>query len=1107
MNASLPTGVVTFLFTDIEGSTRLWERRPEAMRAALAVHDRLLREAIDSHDGHVVKMTGDGVLAAFDSPVAALAAALDAQRFLASRGDRPTTTPPPLSPLNTNPLSSDPLIRARMALHTGAAELREGDYHGATLNRAARLMSTGHGGQVLLSGVTAALLEGSLPPGVTLRALGEHRLRDLSQPERVFQIVTADLPADFPPLRVAAARVNLPQPPTSFIGRWEEVNEILALLTAADARLVSLVGPGGIGKTRLAIQAAATLAEREPDRFADGVFFAPLAHLNAAAAMVVAVAEAIGLRFGQGEREPRDQLLDHLRHRRALLILDNMEQLLDDDGATLPADILAAAPDVRVLATSRIRLGIRSEQLYLVPAMSLPELNAVRAWDDPQAEAEGYSSLRLFAQSAGHVRPDFRLDGGNVAAVTRICHQVQGMPLGIELAAAWLELLTLEEIAAEIDRSLDVLSTDLRDVSPRQRSLRAVFETTWQLASERERALLPPLSVFRAPFAREAAAAVAGAGPADLLALVNKSWLQRIVGSDGASRFMMHELLRQYAEEKLRADSRAEAAAGERFANHYVALLDATTTDLLGAKQKQALAVVAADYPHIRRTWEWLVARGEFERLVDHMLRPLHRFAQMRGLLREANELVGTALEACRRVGNGPPRAPVALLVARSTLHHGEADPSGLLEEAWALAEAVADPARALGIWYVVLLDSRRVHNPGVVAQLRQMAESEDKVQACLAAELVGRALMDAIEHPATLQEAVAWLRRAGAAYEQLGDEWAYAGICQLLAIVHSRLGNYAEALASLDCAEATYISLKDWQNVAGSAIYLRSAIALWQGQPKLCLATMEEGLALIREHGDRVMEAIGLGQLSIETLRYGDPDRARVLREQSLALVRELGHRSNEPWNLWELGEVYRVIGQPDKARYYYDEARPLFRAQGHGFGESYCERGLGDLALAAGDFATAIGYFTTARALASEYPDQFWSQLYVTIQLARTLNGCGQPGEALAVLHAALPVATASVVKGLHPGLMTAVAELALAAGRAEAVATLCGLVAAHPMTWNETRPMVARMLGQARATLGEEADAAEARGRTLDAPTLIACLAALPPDLAAWLDVLAE
>lgn len=405
MSASLPTGIVTFLFTDIEGSIQLWEREPERMQAALAVHDRLLRQAIE-----------------------------------------------------------------------------------------------GHGGQVLLSGVTA---------GVSLRPLGEHRLRDLLQPERVFQVVAAGLPADFPPLRVAAARVHLPQPPTGFVGRWEEGEAIIALLTAPGARLVSLVGPGGIGKTRLAIQAATMLAEREPERFADGVFFVPMAQLSSAAPMAGAIAEAIDFRFGPGERSPAEQLFDYLRRRAVLLIFDNMEQLLADGGASLPAELLAAAPGVCILATTRSRLGIRGEQLYPVPGMRLPDPAAVRLWADPRAEAEAYSALRLFAQATGRVQPGFSLQAGNVAAVTRICHQVQGMPLGIELAAGWLELLMLEEIAAEIDRSLDLLATDLRDVPARQRSLRAVFETTWQLSSERERALLPLLSFFRGPFSREAAAAVA----------------------------------------------------------------------------------------------------------------------------------------------------------------------------------------------------------------------------------------------------------------------------------------------------------------------------------------------------------------------------------------------------------------------------------------------------------------------------------------------------------------------------------------------------------------------------------------------------------------------
>ena len=1106
MSIPLPTGVVTFLFTDIEGSTRLWERHTAAMERALAHHDDLLRAAIESHGGHVVKTTGDGVLAAFESPAAALAAALAAQRGLKQTTD---DRPPPTAPLlNTDPLTTDPLaLSARMALHTGEAELREGDYHGTTLNRAARLMAIGHGGQVLLSGVTAGLLAAALPPGVALRDLGEFRLRDLAQPERVYQVAAEGLPADFPPLKATAARIRLPQPPTGFIGRWPEIDDILALLTAPDARLVSLVGPGGIGKTRLAIQAATTLAEREPARFPDGIVFVPLAHLNTAGAMVGAVADAIGFRFGSGEGEPRGQLLDHLRPRRALLILDNMEQLLADGGATLPAEVLAGAPGIYLLATTRSRLGIQGEQLYLVPGMSLPTPDAVRAWADPQAEAETFSGLRLFAQTAGRVRPGFRLDQTNIVPVCHICRLVQGMPLGIELAAGWLELLTPEEIAAEIERSLDLLATDLRDVPARQRSLRAVFETTWQLSTERERTHLPPLSVFRAPFTRQAAAAVAGAGPGDLLALVNKSWLQRVSGADGTSRFQMHELLRQYAADKLQADAEAEANTLRRFADHIVALVDECRPWLLGAHQREALAVMAADHAHILRAWEWLLEQGQFERLVDHLLLPLQRFAQMRGLLNATGELLARAIDACRRAGDRCPRRVLAaLLLAGSTLHYGDADMVALLDEASDLAQSMAAPERELGGWYAQVVGFRRYRgDPDAQRELRQLAEtSADETLAMIAAETLGLALMDDVSHRAILEESAIWLRRAGETYERRGDQWGLANICQFEGVVQGRLGNFIAAQASLDRAVAIFTSLEDWQNADAVRLLQSSAIARWRGRPEEALAEMTSALADIRARGDRVMEALALGRLSMELARYGDVDRARVVREQALALTRELAYHSNEPWNLWELGEVHRVAGSPAEARRLYTEAQAIFRVQGHGFGLAYYERGLGDLALMAGDYATAARHFTAARALMSEYPDQTWSMVYVTIGLARALNGDGQLTAAAATLYEALPTTANRSLTDLQPVLLATVAELALTGGRADAALVLCALLADHPLTWNETRPRVAALSERARATLGDAAaGAAEAHGRTLEVSALVAALAALPPDLTAWLD----
>ena len=308
------------------------------------------------------------------------------------------------------------------------------------------------------------------------------------------------------------------------------------------------------------------------------------------------------------------------------------------------------------------------------------------------------------------------------------------------------------------------------------------------------------------------------------------------------------------------------------------------------------------------------------------------------------------AHEACRRAGERcPPRVRATLLIAGSTLHYGAADLTSLLDEAWRLAEGIVEPERALGGWFALLLDYRRFHDPDAISRLQQLAGSEDKEVASFAAEMFGRALMSDIANRPTLEQAASWLRRAGDWYEQRGDQWAFAGICQMLAIAQSRLGDYPGALAWLDRADAIYATLEDWQNTAAIGFLTRSAIARWSGRPDLAMEAVETALNLIREHGDRVMEALGLGRLSMDLVRYGDIDRARETRERSLALVRELAHQTNEPWNLWELGEVHRVAGSPAEARRYYEAAGAIFRAQGHGFGMGYYERGLGDMALMA--------------------------------------------------------------------------------------------------------------------------------------------------------------
>ncbi len=411
--ASPPTGTVTFLFTDIEGSTGMWERSPQSMQAALARHDELLRRSIEEHGGYVFKTFGDAFCAAFSTAPDALEAALEAQRLL----------------LKERWVESDPL-RVRMALHMGAAEERDGDYFGPPVNRVARLLSAAHGGQMLLSAATHEMVRDQLPAGMNLAELGEHRLKDLFRPERVFQLVSPDLPSEFPSLRTLEAyRNNLPLQPTPLVGREKEVSEVCTLLRGEATRLLTLTGPGGTGKTRLALQAAADLLEDFPD----GTFFVPLATLTEAELFISAVAETLGVRE-TGEQALDETLKDYLHERRMLLLVDNFEQVLG--AAPAVTELLAGAPGLKVLATSRASLGLYGEHEFPVPPLTLPDLKR----PPPLERLTQYEAVGLFVQRARALKPDFKVTNESAPAVAEICVRLDGLPLAIELAAARIKM-------------------------------------------------------------------------------------------------------------------------------------------------------------------------------------------------------------------------------------------------------------------------------------------------------------------------------------------------------------------------------------------------------------------------------------------------------------------------------------------------------------------------------------------------------------------------------------------------------------------------------------------------------------------------------------------
>ena len=591
---ALPTGTVTFLFTDIEGSTRLWETQHAAMQQALVQHDAILRDAIEAHGGYLVKTTGDGALGAFAIAADAVAACLAAQRAL-------------------NAHAWDGLsIKSRMALHSGTAEQRDGDYYGPALNRAARLMAAGHGGQILLSLATEELVRDHLPANVALRDMGERRLKDLIRPERVFQVIAPDLPADFPPLKTLDARPNnLPAQATPFIGREGAIRAIKEHLSRGKVRLLTLSGVGGTGKTRLALQAAADLV----DEFEHGVFFVPLAALSDPALVLPAIAKTFDVREAAG-RPLHDQLKDYLREKEMLLVLDNFEQVVE--AASSVSDLLSAAPRLKVLVTSREILRLSGETDYPVPPLSLPDSKQL----PPVNVLTQYEAVALFIERAVAVKPGFTVTNENAPAVAEICHRLDGLPLAIELAAARVRVLPPQRMLAELSHRLSFLMGGARDLPARQKTLRSAIDWSHDLLAADEQKLFRRLAVFVGGCTLEAIESVCN--PENDLpvletveSLVDKSLVNE-TETHGEPRFAMLETIRDYAGERLVAAGEDERVR-DRHLGYFVALAEELEPKLMGAEQAVWLLRLEAEHENLRAALEWDLVGGTIERRPAHL--------------------------------------------------------------------------------------------------------------------------------------------------------------------------------------------------------------------------------------------------------------------------------------------------------------------------------------------------------------------------------------------------------------------------------------------------------------------------------------------------------
>jgi predicted ATPase len=506
------------------------------MKTALARHDRLVRDAIESHRGYVVKTTGDGFHAAFGSARDALGAAVEAQLALA-----------------TEPWAVTGPLRVRMGVHSGEAEYREGDYYGTALNRAARIMSAGHGGQVLVSRATVELVGDALPEGIELIDVGEHRLRDLGRAEALFQVGHADLPRSFPPLRsLDVCPGNLPLPFTSFVGREEEMTRIAAMLR--QARLVTLTGVGGVGKTRLALQVAAELVSE----YRDGAWLCELASAADSDALVQVAAAALNVQ-PHATLPLEQRIREAFQEREAIIVLDNCEHLLQR-ASSFAGGLVRACPGVRVIATSREPLDVDGERIVRVRSLPVPENNT-------RSDA-----TVLFVERARGVDPEFAVDETSEPTIAEICRRLDGIPLAIELAAARVVTMTPEEIAQLLDERFRLLTGGRRTAVERHQTLRATVDWSYSLLSETERVVFDRLGVFPSSFDIEAACAVASGDGVDewdvrdaLRSLVTKSMVGTASGLRGTTRYQLLETMRQYARERLEeagdADTRRRAHA------------------------------------------------------------------------------------------------------------------------------------------------------------------------------------------------------------------------------------------------------------------------------------------------------------------------------------------------------------------------------------------------------------------------------------------------------------------------------------------------------------------------------------------------------------------
>jgi predicted ATPase/class 3 adenylate cyclase len=887
---NLPTGTVTLLFTDIEGSTHLLQQLGDDYADVLMQCRRLLRVAFQMYLGHEVDTQGDAFFIAFTRATDAVGAATTAQRSLASY-----------------PWPQGVEVRVRMGMHTGEPQLSSEGYVGMDVHHAARVMSSAHGGQVMLSQTTRDLVEHDLPEGVSMRDMGEHRLKDIERPSRLFQLVIEGLPADFPPLKTSSDHLhNLPVQPTSFIGREKELAVVSDLLRRDDIRLLTLAGTAGVGKTRLSIQAATNLVAFFPD----GVFFVPLASVSNVALVMPAIAQALDV-DESGDQLLFERLKTSLQEKQLLLLLDNFEQVLD--ASLVVADLLAACPKLKLLVTSRAVLHVRAEHEYNVPPLALPD----PAHLPDLAALSRYAAVALFVQRAQAARPDFRVTSANAPAVVAICARLDGVPLAIELAAARCKYFPPQTLLARLEQGLAVLASGARDLPVRQRTLRGAIAWSYDLLEVEEQKLFRRLAVFAGGCTLEAAERVcmaAGKLEGDvsdwLEALVDKSLLRQEEPGEGRTRYEMLQTLREYGLERLAEAEEMEVTRGAHAAC-YLARAEETAPNLLGAEAAWWLDSLEQEHENLRAALSWMLERAamnaDFAEQALQFCAALMNFWEVRGYFREGQAFMEHALAVSKDVA-ATVRVEALYGAGFLALVQGDIDHAeGLLEQSLALFREIGDK--------------------------RGMAKSL-RILGSLAGERNSYGLARTL-----LEESLAL-------YHEVEDQNGIAHTRQDLAQVLTSQGDYVRARALLEENLLLYGALGRQYRTACPLYLLAQVLFLSRSDLVKAYALTEESLALFREVGDKRLIAYALSLLTEVLLQQGEPARARESAESSVASFRNLENHSGLAESLIHLARVEANQGDLERAHVHYEESWGMLGERDSKELRAACLEGLGSVA-----------------------------------------------------------------------------------------------------------------------------------------------------------------